>query len=258
MYIGQSINIERRWAEHINSPMEYMFIDRAIKKHGAKKFDFKIIESFDEDMPFLKDVLNDSEKFFIQSFNTYGNPKHYNLTQGGDGTHLPNHTLKSMKKISKYKTNTGLFRVTKYPRKNIKQGFEYRYQYYIDKKRYAICSIHLKDLESKVKKAKQPWMIIDKEKANKTFKIEKNKKKYIDYRNGKTGIFRVYINKDKSCKQGFKYFYSYHDKFHKPKGITSVNLRDLEKKVKKQGLLWKVVDKKKAQYFYDYEDDKNE
>lgn len=86
MYIGQSVNIEKRFQDHIREDgCPYSYIDNAIQKYGKDYFCFEIIEEFDENTPFLNDVLNDSEQYYIAAYNTFTNDFHYNLTIGGDG-----------------------------------------------------------------------------------------------------------------------------------------------------------------------------
>ena len=53
-----------------------------------------------------------------------------------------------------------------------------------------------------------------------------------------TGFFRVYKNKRNDCKQGFTFRYKYYDGEGKPKTINSVDLDNLEEKVKDKGLPW--------------------
>ena len=60
-----------------------------------------------------------------------------------------------------------------------------------------------------------------------------------------TGFYRVYKHKNNSCKQGFIWSYQY-SLGSKRKSITSVDLKTLEKKVKKEGLEWKILDDEKA------------
>ena len=60
-----------------------------------------------------------------------------------------------------------------------------------------------------------------------------------------TGFYRVYKHKNNSCKQGFTWCYQ-HSLGSKRKSITSVDLKTLEKKVKKEGLEWKILDDEKA------------
>lgn len=77
-YIGQSINIERRFEEHVNSNNTNKYLRDEMNKYGVNNFTFDIVETCD------KDKLSDREKYWIQYFNsTY--PNGYNLTDGGNG-----------------------------------------------------------------------------------------------------------------------------------------------------------------------------
>ena len=80
-YIGQSINIEKRWKEHqyllkMNKHHNY-HLQNAWNKYKEESFIFNIIEECD------KKVLNDKEKYWINSFDSYNSG--YNLDKGGDG-----------------------------------------------------------------------------------------------------------------------------------------------------------------------------
>ena len=44
IYIGQSVNIERRWKEHICDNRKNSLIHLAIQKYGKDNFDFEVIE----------------------------------------------------------------------------------------------------------------------------------------------------------------------------------------------------------------------
>lgn len=44
IYIGQSINIERRWKEHIFDNRKNSLIHLAIIKYGKENFSFEVIE----------------------------------------------------------------------------------------------------------------------------------------------------------------------------------------------------------------------
>lgn len=59
--------------------------------------------------------------------------------------------------VSKRKTTTGYFRVTKHKNKKYKQGFTWYYQYYEEGKRKSICSVSLKKLEAKVRAKGLKW-----------------------------------------------------------------------------------------------------
>lgn len=86
-YIGQSINIEKRYGAHLwfaenKSDSELPYFERAIKKYGIDNFRFEILEFC------TPDELNDLETYWIDYYQTccvsttydgYG----YNLTTGG-------------------------------------------------------------------------------------------------------------------------------------------------------------------------------
>lgn len=198
-YIGQSTHIHRRWNEHVNSPQLYMYIDKAIAKHGAENFELKVICELEQD----DDLLNEMEKYYVWKYNTYENDFHYNLTPGGDfnpmkvpeiaakfsgennpaknpevrvkiskslsGANNPNYGKKrseeARKKISKAKNTTGYYRVGKHKSPECRQGFRFCYRYYDDDgKRHAISSIDIKKLEKKVKAKGLEWFKLEDDK----------------------------------------------------------------------------------------------
>lgn len=70
-YIGQSIDIERRFKEHHTDPFEttnpaskHIFY-QAIKKYGIKNFSFEILEEC------TTQELDEKEKYWIKYYNTY-------------------------------------------------------------------------------------------------------------------------------------------------------------------------------------------
>lgn len=73
-YIGQSVNIEKRWSQHRKAKDNYA-IHNAIQKYGIENFSFEIIE--------LCDNLIEREIYWISYYNTY--LKGYNETPGGEG-----------------------------------------------------------------------------------------------------------------------------------------------------------------------------
>lgn len=94
-YIGQSINIHRRFEQHKYNNKPISYIDRAIKKHGSDKFEFEIIEEC------IPSKLNQLEMEYIEKYNTYKNQKHYNLTSGGDSKYKVSDTTKLKMKETK-------------------------------------------------------------------------------------------------------------------------------------------------------------
>jgi group I intron endonuclease len=84
IYIGKSINIEKRWKEHIRHSKEghqshNIPLHKAIIKYGKENFIFEVIQECDTD------ILNDLEKFYIKKYNSNNKKIGYNVTNGGDG-----------------------------------------------------------------------------------------------------------------------------------------------------------------------------
>lgn len=79
VYIGQSIDIIRRYEQHIydakNRPERGTGIDLAIRKYGIENFDFSILEECPTDL------LDEKERYWISFYNSYNNG--YNRTPGG-------------------------------------------------------------------------------------------------------------------------------------------------------------------------------
>ena len=84
---------------------------------------------------------------------------------------------------------------------------------------------------------KTPW---NKEKTL----SDETRKKMGEVRNT-TGFYRVTKRKNNSCKQGFTWCYQYHVNSQR-KSISSIDLKKLEKKVRKEGLEWEILDDEKA------------
>lgn len=177
MYIGQSIDIEKRFYMHMKGyNAKKSYVDRSILKYGPEHFDFKIVKHCKEK------YLDRFEKLYIRIFNTYKSDFHYNLTPGGDfcPSKIPEIGKKISKansgekhwnyqnpknyypsgetklKISKATNTSGYYNVDK-KKENNKQGYTWRYRYYKNNKRCAICHINIKELEKKVKAKGLLW-----------------------------------------------------------------------------------------------------
>lgn len=97
-YIGQSLNIEKRWKNHqiaaFNSKDEsYSYpLYRAIRKYGIESFVLDVLEECDYQL------LNEKEMYYIKYYNTYNNG--YNQTLGGDcATHSSKLNIDQVKEI---------------------------------------------------------------------------------------------------------------------------------------------------------------
>ena len=79
LYIGQSIDIERRWKdEQTCKGAVNDYLTRSFEKYGIQNFSFYIIEEC------KKEDLNNREKFYIKLYHSLDNEFGYNLTSGGD------------------------------------------------------------------------------------------------------------------------------------------------------------------------------
>ena len=83
VYIGQSIDIKRRWNKHRstaqnpNSSSYDYPLYRAIRKYGIDNFSFEVLEEC------TIEELNDKEIYWIKYFDSTNENKGYNLAPGG-------------------------------------------------------------------------------------------------------------------------------------------------------------------------------
>lgn len=103
IYIGQSVNIERRWRDEkrcafIKEDKSYNYpLSRAFRKYGINNFSFEIIEECS------KEELNNKERFWINYYNSFF--QGYNQTLGGDASNaLPKENIIGI--INDLKTTT--------------------------------------------------------------------------------------------------------------------------------------------------------
>ena len=88
VYVGQSVNIERRFQEHLRSgqPDKYAIkserdtktpIHLAMQKYGVQNFTLSILEEC------KKEELNDKERYWIQYYHSNEKQYGYNISSGG-------------------------------------------------------------------------------------------------------------------------------------------------------------------------------
>lgn len=91
VYIGQSINIERRKSQHLWASRKEGCDDyntrfhRAIRKYGIENFSFSILAELKSE-EYSKEILDNLEKQYIKLFNSYDFKYGYNATKGGTNT----------------------------------------------------------------------------------------------------------------------------------------------------------------------------
>lgn len=101
-YIGQSINVEKRLKDHLNSfKTDKEYVDKYginerlynfWNKYGEENFEFNILEKC------TKDKLNEREKYWLDFYGGYLSNKTFNLQDAGDYQPL---SKESCEKISK-------------------------------------------------------------------------------------------------------------------------------------------------------------
>ena len=149
----------------------------------------------------------------------------------------------NMLKISYDNDSTGFYRVSKTNSKI--WGHYYKYYYKDNGKPSALQSINIRVLKKNVEEKGLPWKIIDEEKAKQTLKESDDNNQ--NYGANSTGYYRVGTMVEPRVNQGFVYRYHYYDEQGKPKSLTSVSLKTLEKKVKAKGLPWRIVNEALAE-----------
>lgn len=243
MYIGQSVNIERRWSDHISKGRNKSYIDKAINRYGQNNFILIIIEEVS------KKQLNDREQYWIKYYNTYNDINHYNLSPGGDINPMDN--IESRKKLSETLSNrvrtrehalslanarnsTGFLHVTKEKNDALKQGFRWVYRCKLNGKVITLTSTSIEKLKEKVLYQGLEWKILNKNLVDKSLKEEKN---ILNNKRNTSGYYHVSKYQCPGCKQGFIWVYEYKDG-NKKKTIKRVNIDDLKVEVQKRGLIW--------------------
>ena len=80
IYIGQSVDIKRRWAYHrcLSDSYHINILYRSFIKYGVDNHKFEILEQCDSKL------LNEREKFYIEKYDTFQTLNGMNLTKGGD------------------------------------------------------------------------------------------------------------------------------------------------------------------------------
>lgn len=190
IYIGQSIDVERRLRQHLgycrnhdfNNENEHLL--NSFIKYGEKNFKASIITTCQPNQ------LNLFEEWFINILGS-ANPKNgYNKTLGGEsnipteemrkkmsstrsGRRNPMYgktqTKQTRETISRRKNKTGFLNVGHAKDNRLKQGFSWRYRYTNQhKQRQQILKTNLYDLKQEVLKRNLEWKIIDKNNAKQT------------------------------------------------------------------------------------------
>lgn len=116
-YIGQSIDIERRYKRHKNAMNNnsQLYFHRAIRKYGFDNFSFEIL------IECPKENLNYWEKFYIRYYCSNNPDWGYNMTDGGESTNPTQEVRQKISLANKGKTSwCAGKKMTEEQRKNMK------------------------------------------------------------------------------------------------------------------------------------------
>lgn len=185
VYIGQSVNIERRWHSHKYANCKSSAIYSAIKKYGIENFSFKVIEecSIEE--------LNDKEMYWINFYDSTNSNKGYNLNLGGAGTREYNYEEIYNLWLSGLRC------------KDIQTELNCNDQVITNALR--VYGINEHDAKSRSQKSKEIVALdIDTEKPLKIFKGEKSILIFFNKKEGSTFIHEV-LNKDNRTAYGYRW-----------------------------------------------------
>lgn len=89
-YIGQTIQPQRRHYQHFWKPEldNHNYFHNAIAKYGKDVWQYEILyEVTENERESVKDILNEKERFFIETLDTMY-PNGYNMTNGGDANKI--------------------------------------------------------------------------------------------------------------------------------------------------------------------------
>ncbi len=241
VYIGQTRRLSQRLNEHHrtlkNNCHDNYHLQNSYNKYGDV-FEFEIITYCDNE-----EELDNLERYYIAEYDSTNPKKGYNKESGGNlNKHVSEKTKKKISESIKGKNNPMFGRKgknnpnwskprSKETKKEISESNKGKNRSEKTKKKMS---------KSKQGKNNPNWGKPHSEEHKK--KISESMCKV----HNTTGFYKVGQKQDNRCNQGFLWCYRYYDD-NKRKIISSTNLLKLKEKVEAQGLLWKIINKKKAQ-----------
>lgn len=97
VYIGKSVNIEKRWIQHRchlnNNVHANDYLQKAWNKYSENGFDFSVLCECEES------VLDEKEIYYINLYKATDRNYGYNLREGGDGGSLSQETIEKLRGV---------------------------------------------------------------------------------------------------------------------------------------------------------------
>lgn len=123
VYIGQSIDIQRRWnqeknaAFNKNSHSYNLLLSQAFRKYDIKNFTFEVVEELSTE------ALNEREEYWINYYNSKV-PNGYNIQSGGDYIYVKNPLTSSILSLDEVTKIKELLQFTSLPMSKIAEEYE--------------------------------------------------------------------------------------------------------------------------------------
>ena len=97
IYIGKSVNIEKRWIQHRchlnNNVHANDYLQKAWNKYGENGFNFSVLCECEES------VLDEKEIYYINLYKATDRSYGYNLREGGDGGAMSQETIEKLRGV---------------------------------------------------------------------------------------------------------------------------------------------------------------
>jgi group I intron endonuclease len=119
-YIGQTVNIDQRWASHKYSS-DCTKLSSAIQKHGQDAFMVEVLEVVQD-----RQEANVAEVFYIQHYGSLDREKGYNLRSGGVGNDRHSPESRAKMAAARFEHLHPHSKLTKEQRADIRQRYSNR------------------------------------------------------------------------------------------------------------------------------------
>ena len=267
VYIGKDSHIDKnqRHKDHYKQCNYNIQKINQVLQNNLNRYKYYVLWTIDD---CTDNHLNQMEIYFINKYN----PK-FNFTKGGDGISGFKHSEESKQKMSKNnarywkgkKRSEEARQKMSEAKKDKKLSDEHKRKISENNARYWEGKKLSKETRQKMSESKKGTnhpMFGKKLSKETRQKISENNARYWEgkklsketrqkisekqsERHNTTGFYRISKEKGSSYKQGFRWVYRYFDN-NKHKSISSIDLKKLEEKVRKEGLEWKIIDKENS------------